>query len=108
MPIIIIIIIIIIVIITEKAEVKREALGGGRYMLEILPNTDWSQELVRPALNLILRRLDRLFTKISKKTALRVRMRNAVMVCHGFSHTAVVGLVYFWVFCSLACIMSFL
>ncbi|KAK7491630.1 hypothetical protein BaRGS_00017083 [Batillaria attramentaria] len=36
-----------------------------------LQSTDWSQELVRPALNLILRRLDRLFTKISKKTALR-------------------------------------
>ncbi|KAL8568215.1 hypothetical protein ACOMHN_027738 [Nucella lapillus] len=48
--------------------------GLQRYMLEILPNTDWSQELVRPALNLILRRLDRLFTKISKKTALRRQM----------------------------------
>ena len=54
-----------------------------RYMLEILPNTDWSQELVRPALNLILRRLDRLFTKISKKAALRVRM--AVVMCEGLS-----------------------
>lgn len=43
-------------------------------MLEILPNTDWSQELVRPALNLILRRLDRLFTKISKKNALKVSL----------------------------------
>lgn len=42
-------------------------------MLEILPNTDWSHELIRPGLNLILRRLDRLFTKISKKSALRVR-----------------------------------
>ena len=41
-------------------------------MLEILPNTDWSHELIRPGLNLILRRLDRLFTKISKKSALRV------------------------------------
>ncbi|CAG5120059.1 unnamed protein product, partial [Candidula unifasciata] len=45
--------------------------GLQMYMLEILPNTDWSHELVRPGLNLILRRLDRLFTKISKKTALR-------------------------------------
>ncbi|XP_059153938.1 protein unc-80 homolog isoform X2 [Physella acuta] len=45
--------------------------GLQRYMLEILPNTDWSHELIRPGLNLILRRLDRLFTKISKKSALR-------------------------------------
>ncbi|XP_055887561.1 protein unc-80 homolog isoform X2 [Biomphalaria glabrata] len=45
--------------------------GLQRYMLEIMPNTDWSHELIRPGLNLILRRLDRLFTKISKKTALR-------------------------------------
>lgn len=37
-----------------------------RYMTEILPITDWSQEAVRPALNLILRRLDRLFSKLSK------------------------------------------
>ncbi|RUS69726.1 hypothetical protein EGW08_022512 [Elysia chlorotica] len=45
--------------------------GLQRYMLEILPNTDWSHELIRPGLNLILRRLDRLFTKISKKSSLR-------------------------------------
>ncbi|XP_071097692.1 protein unc-80 homolog [Haliotis cracherodii] len=45
--------------------------GLQRYMAEILPSTDWSQELIRPALNLILRRLDRLFTKLSKKPALR-------------------------------------
>ena len=41
-------------------------------MLEILPITDWKQEAVRPGLNLILRRLDRLFNKISKKSSLRV------------------------------------
>ena len=34
-------------------------------MVEILPVTDWSQEAVRPALNIILRRLDRLFNKIN-------------------------------------------
>ncbi|GFN95904.1 unc-80-like protein [Plakobranchus ocellatus] len=51
--------------------------GLQRYMLEILPNTDWSHELIRPGLNLILRRLDRLFTKISKKSALRVRHKLA-------------------------------
>ncbi|XP_021380201.1 protein unc-80 homolog isoform X3 [Mizuhopecten yessoensis] len=45
--------------------------GLQRYMTEILPITDWKQEAIRPGLNLILRRLDRLFIKISKKTALR-------------------------------------
>ncbi|WAR09253.1 UNC80-like protein [Mya arenaria] len=39
--------------------------GLQKYMTEILPITDWSQEAVRPALNLILRRLDRLFNKIN-------------------------------------------
>jgi Protein UNC80 len=41
-------------------------------MLEILPITDWSQTAVRPALNLILRRLERMFGKIYKKSILRV------------------------------------
>ncbi|XP_064639472.1 protein unc-80 homolog [Lineus longissimus] len=45
--------------------------GLQRYITEILPITDWSIEAVRPALNLILRRLDRLFNKIYKKTSLR-------------------------------------
>ncbi|XP_074657337.1 protein unc-80 homolog [Tubulanus polymorphus] len=45
--------------------------GLQRYMTEILPITDWSIEAVRPALNLILRRLDRLFNKIYKKAVLR-------------------------------------
>ncbi|KAK6194683.1 hypothetical protein SNE40_000272 [Patella caerulea] len=48
--------------------------GLQRYMTEMLPATDWSQETIRPALNLILRRLDRLFTKLSKKTGLRRQM----------------------------------
>lgn len=45
-----------------------------RYMTEILPLTNWKQEAVRPGLNLILRRLDRLFNKISKKSSLRVQL----------------------------------
>ncbi|XP_061164273.1 protein unc-80 homolog isoform X1 [Saccostrea echinata] len=45
--------------------------GLQRYMMEILPLTNWKQEAVRPGLNLILRRLDRLFNKISKKSSLR-------------------------------------
>ncbi|KAL5011899.1 hypothetical protein ScPMuIL_010450 [Solemya velum] len=48
--------------------------GLQRYMVDILPITDWSAEAVRPALNLILRRLDRLFSKVAKKTALRCQM----------------------------------
>ena len=43
-----------------------------RYMMDILPITDWSQESVRPALNLVLRRLERLFSKIYKKHVFRV------------------------------------
>jgi len=43
-----------------------------RYMLEVLPLTDWSQTAARPALNLILRRLERMFSKIYKKSTLRV------------------------------------
>jgi len=46
-------------------------------MLEILPITDWSQTAIRPALNLIIRRLERLFNKIYKKPVLRVS--NAVL-----------------------------
>ncbi len=42
-------------------------------MMEVLPITDWSQSTVRPALNLILRRLERLFSKIYKNNVLRVR-----------------------------------
>lgn len=47
---------------------------SSRYMTEILPLTNWKQEAVRPGLNLILRRLDRLFNKISKKSSLRVQL----------------------------------
>ncbi|CAE1324419.1 UNC80 [Acanthosepion pharaonis] len=45
--------------------------GLQSYMVHVLPITDWSQEQVRPALNLILRRLDRLFSKVSKKILVR-------------------------------------
>ncbi|ESO92838.1 hypothetical protein LOTGIDRAFT_232936 [Lottia gigantea] len=48
--------------------------GLQRYMTGMLPATDWSQESIRPALNLILRRLDRLFSKLSKKSGLRRQM----------------------------------
>lgn len=41
--------------------------GLVRYVNEILPNSEWRQEKMRPALIMVLRRLDKTFTKISKK-----------------------------------------
>lgn len=38
-----------------------------RYMNEILPNTEWRQEAIRPALIMILKRLDKTFNRIAKK-----------------------------------------
>ena len=52
---------------------KEFAFVSSRYMLDILPITDWSNESIRPALNLIFRRLERCFTKIYKKYTLKVR-----------------------------------
>lgn len=40
-------------------------------MNEILPTSDWRQESMRPALIIILRRLDKMFNKIAKKGQLR-------------------------------------
>ena len=45
--------------------------GLRTYMTEMLPLTDWSVEAVRPSINLVLRRLDRMFNKIYKQTSLR-------------------------------------
>ncbi len=45
--------------------------GLVRYMNEILPNSEWRQEQMRPALIMVLRRLDKTFTKISKKSAIK-------------------------------------
>ena len=45
--------------------------GLVRYMTEILPNSEWRQEQMRPALIMVLRRLDKTFTKIAKKSAIR-------------------------------------
>lgn len=47
--------------------------GLQRYMNEILPHPDWSHEDLRPALVNILRRLDKMFNKIAKKSSIRVR-----------------------------------
>ncbi|XP_035384136.1 protein unc-80 homolog isoform X2 [Electrophorus electricus] len=48
-----------------------ESRGLRRYITEMLPITDWSSEAVRPALILILKRLDRMFNKIHKMPTLR-------------------------------------
>lgn len=48
-----------------------ESRGLKRYIMEMLPITDWSSEAVRPALILILKRLDRMFNKIHKMPTLR-------------------------------------
>ncbi|CAL4091464.1 unnamed protein product, partial [Meganyctiphanes norvegica] len=45
--------------------------GLQRYMNEILPHPDWSHEDLRPALSNILRRLDKMFTKIAKTSFIR-------------------------------------
>lgn len=45
--------------------------GLVRYMTEVLPTSEWRQETMRPALTMILRRLDKMFTKIAKKTAIK-------------------------------------
>ncbi|KAI1307248.1 Protein unc-80 -like protein [Halotydeus destructor] len=42
-----------------------------RYMSEVLPTSEWRQEAMRPALIMILRRLDKMFNKIAKKSAIK-------------------------------------
>ncbi|CAH1139308.1 unnamed protein product [Phyllotreta striolata] len=45
--------------------------GLQHYMTYVLPSTDWSNDAMRPALVTILRRLDKVFQKISKKPSIR-------------------------------------
>ncbi|XP_041968693.1 protein unc-80 homolog [Aricia agestis] len=45
--------------------------GLERYMTQVLPAADWADDALRPALTLILRRLDKVFLKISKKPSIR-------------------------------------
>ncbi|KAG7191052.1 hypothetical protein KM043_007098 [Ampulex compressa] len=45
--------------------------GLKRYMNDILPSTEWSNDDMRPALMIILRRLDKTFSKIHKKASIR-------------------------------------
>uniref|UniRef100_A0A914WE92 Protein unc-80 homolog n=1 Tax=Plectus sambesii TaxID=2011161 RepID=A0A914WE92_9BILA len=48
-------------------------IGLQKYFMNIVPVTDWSVEHNRSALNIVLRRLDKTFTKIGKKGTLRRR-----------------------------------
>ena len=54
--------------------------GLQRYMNEIFTQPDWSHEELRPALVNILRRLDKVFNKIAKKTSIRVRSKILVII----------------------------
>ncbi|XP_072743186.1 protein unc-80 homolog isoform X2 [Anoplolepis gracilipes] len=45
--------------------------GLRRYMNDILPSTEWAADDMRPALTFILRRLDKIFSKIHKKASIR-------------------------------------
>ncbi|GLG97294.1 Protein unc-80 homolog [Gryllus bimaculatus] len=45
--------------------------GLQRYLNEVLPSTEWTNEAMRPALITILRRLDKTFNKIYKKPSIR-------------------------------------
>ena len=46
--------------------------GLQRYITELVPNTDWSSEANRNVLNMLLKRLEKVFLKITKKHAIRV------------------------------------
>lgn len=54
--------------------------GIQNYFQKLLPYTNWSQEQLRPALNLLLRRIDRMFLKICKKPMTKVRLRREVQL----------------------------
>ncbi|KAJ8724431.1 hypothetical protein PYW08_015905 [Mythimna loreyi] len=45
--------------------------GLQRYMTQVLPAADWADDALRPALIMILRRLDKVFLKIAKKPSIR-------------------------------------
>ncbi|XP_055936881.1 protein unc-80 homolog isoform X2 [Argiope bruennichi] len=45
--------------------------GLQRYMNEVLPHSEWAQEAMRPALIMVLRRIEKTFSKIAKKPTIR-------------------------------------
>jgi hypothetical protein len=46
------------------------------FFQKMMPVTDWSQEEMRTPFNNLLRRIDRLFTKISKRPSTKVGLVN--------------------------------
>lgn len=56
--------------------------GLRRYLNEVLPVSEWAQETMRPALIMVIRRLDRTFTKIAKKPAIRVSISDFKIFYH--------------------------
>lgn len=54
-----------------------------RYMLFILPRAEWANDALRAALVQILRRLDKVFLKISKKPSIRVSNWRAFLLIAG-------------------------
>lgn len=53
--------------------------GLQHYMSYILPAIEWTNDAMRPALVTILRRLDKVFQKISKKPSIRVRVTKLII-----------------------------
>ena len=49
--------------------------GIQNYFQKLSPYANWNQEQLRTALNLLLRRIDRMFSKICKKPLAKVRKR---------------------------------
>lgn len=54
--------------------------GLQRYMNEVLPHSEWAQEAMRPALIMVLRRIEKTFGKIAKKPAIRVSCRTYLCI----------------------------
>lgn len=48
--------------------------GLQRYMSHLLPATDWSNETMKQTLLTMLRRVDKMFVKIYKKSSIRVKI----------------------------------
>jgi hypothetical protein len=51
-----------------------------RYISEVLPLSDWSNELVKTSLCLLVKRIERLMGKVQKKRLLRVNARRLYLV----------------------------
>ena len=51
--------------------------GLQQYVSVLMPNTDWSQEAMRPVLMTLFRRLDKIFSKIYKVPSMRVTNKSS-------------------------------